>query len=305
MGIEYRVALSGFSAFERTALASYFRLVATRASHHYIQTGDMAQAEFIVVDADQPELVVGVLSAARVADTVFVGAHAPPTAMARLQRPIDPRHVVLELDALVAQRGAPASPESPAPAPAPAEAASTTHAAPSQPTSSHSAEPASAGGPQLLLVGPASPARQRLTERLQALGVPVQTAHRSDQALRQLALHDCSAVFIDATPQDGSITGGDLDGLLLCQDIKRGHHRRDDAREVPVALVATRGDASDRVRGHLAGCDAYLVEPVGEAALLQVLRDLHVLPEVPTPAQQRQRQRSKLPSAGHGPAERG
>lgn len=305
MGIEYRVALSGFSAFERAALASYFRLVATRATHHYIETADSTRAEFTVVDADQPELVVAVLSAARVADTVFVGAHAPPTAMARLQRPIDPRQVVLELDVLVAQRGAPALP----PSAAPAEAAAASGSTPGQPAPpsppSPPSGPAAKGDARLLLVGPANPARQRLAERLQGLGVPVLTAHRPDQALEELARRACSAVFIDATPQDGSLTAGDLDGLLLCQDIKRGRHRRDDAGEVPVVLVATRGDASDRVRGHLAGCDAYLVEPVGEAALLQVLRDLQVLPEVPTPAQQRQRQRKKPPSTGHRPAERG
>lgn len=301
MGIEYRVALSGFSPFERAALASYFRLVATRVSHHYIQSDDIAQAEFIVVDADQPELVVAVLSAARVADTVFVGAHAPPTAMAQLQRPIDPRHVVLELDAFVAQR----SVQAPAPAPVP-EAAQAASAAPAPPPPSpHPAEPASAGAPQLLLVGSARAAQQRLTQRLQALGVLVLAASHADQALEQLEQHDCSAVFIDATPQDDAdAAGGDLDGLVLCQDIKRSHRRRS-ARELPVVLVASRGSAADRVRGSLAGCDAYLVEPVGEAALLQVLRDLHVLPEQETSAQQRQRLRKMAKSGGRGTLEGG
>ena len=41
-----------------------------------------------------------------------------------------------------------------------------------------------------------------------------------------------------------------------------------------VILVTGLAGATDRVRGSLAGCDAYLTKPVAEAELLHVLRTL-------------------------------
>ena len=76
MSLPYRVTLQGFSAFERSALASYFRLAANR-SPAYEQVDTASEAHFIVVDADDADAVRGVLAGGRAADTVFVGALAP------------------------------------------------------------------------------------------------------------------------------------------------------------------------------------------------------------------------------------
>lgn len=100
-GTRFRVALQGFSEFERSALASYFRLAADRYPS-YEQTGAMDEAHFIVADADDAAVVQAVVSAERAGDTVFIGAQAPEGAMAWMMRPIDPMHVLRELDARVA-----------------------------------------------------------------------------------------------------------------------------------------------------------------------------------------------------------
>ena len=59
MSVSIPVALLGFSAFERNALASYFRLAARR-NPTYVHVLDVDEARFVVADADQsgvPELL--------------------------------------------------------------------------------------------------------------------------------------------------------------------------------------------------------------------------------------------------------
>jgi hypothetical protein len=98
----HRVALMGFSPFERSALASYLRLANLEPA--YEQVDDLDAAQFIVADADDPGVIAAVLAADRAGDTVFIGGEAPERAMAWMMRPIDPLHVLRELDATAALR---------------------------------------------------------------------------------------------------------------------------------------------------------------------------------------------------------
>src|SRR4249920_1151799 len=118
MSVSIPVALLGFSAFERNALASYFRLAARR-SPAYVHVLDVDEARFVVADADQsgvPELLQAL---GRITDAVFVGAQGPEGAASWMMRPIDPVHVLRELDALVAMRDNPGTGPLPLLAPAP------------------------------------------------------------------------------------------------------------------------------------------------------------------------------------------
>src|SRR5688572_31211529 len=99
----YTVALQGFSPFERSALSSFFRLAAERTPS-YEQVERLDRCDFVIADADHDASLQSVLTAGRAHDTVFVGARAPQGAMAWLPRPIDPMHIVRELDSLVEQR---------------------------------------------------------------------------------------------------------------------------------------------------------------------------------------------------------
>ena len=93
MSIAHRITLLGFSAFERTTLASYFRLASTREPH-YEQVQLVQDADLIVADADHAASVKLVLAIDRLPETVFVGARAPEGAIAWLTRPIDPLRVL-------------------------------------------------------------------------------------------------------------------------------------------------------------------------------------------------------------------
>lgn len=103
MTTPYRIALLGFSAFERSTLASYFRLTSTREPR-YDLAPLLPEADFVVADADHAASVQLVMSVERLPETVFIGAHAPLGSIAWLPRPIDPMRVLRELDAMAARR---------------------------------------------------------------------------------------------------------------------------------------------------------------------------------------------------------
>ncbi|MBL8323386.1 MAG: response regulator [Rubrivivax sp.] len=99
----HRIALLGFSSFERSTLASYFRLAGTR-NPRYEQVQMLPEADFIVADADHEPSVKLVTAVERTPETVFVGSASPAGAVSWLARPIDPMRVLRELDVLAARR---------------------------------------------------------------------------------------------------------------------------------------------------------------------------------------------------------
>lgn len=100
MPAPHPIALLGFSAFERDALASCFRLAINREPR-YESVPVLTDAELLVVDADDRPAVELVIAIERVEDCVFIGATAPPGAGHRLGRPIDPLQVMRLLDTMV------------------------------------------------------------------------------------------------------------------------------------------------------------------------------------------------------------
>ena len=121
MPAPYSVALLGFSPFERNTLASYFRL-ATHRSPSYTLVQMLSEPDFMVADADHGPSVRLAMAEDMLARTVFIGAQAPTGATAWMRRPIDPLHVMRELDAMVALHAAGPAPQ-PQPQPQPQAAA--------------------------------------------------------------------------------------------------------------------------------------------------------------------------------------
>jgi CheY-like chemotaxis protein len=253
----YTVVIEGFSPFERSALASYFRLAASR-SPAYQLVDELDLADFVIADTDQRAALDRVLAAGRERDTVFVGAQAPAGALCWLQRPIEPTRIVRELDALVAQRRSAYAPREPAPP---------TEVYKPDPTPSASRPPrGSGGGRAVLVVEDSGIARKFLAQRLSQLGYQVQAARSGELAIELLRQRSFAIVFADI------VLGppGSIDGLRLCQHIKQ---RAEAAQTAAVAVVLVTGlsGAMDRVRGSLAGCDAYLTKPLDDAELMDAL----------------------------------
>lgn len=276
----FTVAIEGFSAFERQALASFFRLAAQR-SPAFRQVDEPGMADFLIADADHPASVAAVRRGQRVEDSVFIGAHAPEGAAAWLPRPIEPVHVLRALDELVELRLTAPEPPSAmmdldpleadppqhdeAPARTPMAVAAPAAAAPVPAP----VRPRGGGGREVLLVEDSPIARQFLKQRLQHLGYRVIDCASGEAALDILSKRTFGMVFLDV------VLGppGSIDGLQLCQRLKQRGAQGGGLRTVVVIVTGLDG-ATDRVRGSLAGCDAYLTKPLHEsefiATLLQV-----------------------------------
>ncbi len=102
MPARYRVALHGFSEFERKTLTFCFEHAAMREPG-YVQVDLIAESDFIVADASHGAIAGSAIRGERMRDTLFVGDKPPLGASAYLQRPIDPERILRALDQMAAQ----------------------------------------------------------------------------------------------------------------------------------------------------------------------------------------------------------
>ncbi len=127
-------------------------------------------------------------------------------------------------------------------------------------------------GRAVLVVDSTPIARKFLMQRLQGLGYEVHGAEHGELALAMIEQRAFAIVFLELalTPRHG------IDGLSVCQAIKQ---MPDHPNGIVPAVVMTTGHAGpmDRVRGSLAGCDAYLTKPLIEADFLAALREVDPL----------------------------
>lgn len=273
----FSVAFQGFGDFERSALASFFRLASARTPA-YEQIDDAERADFLIADADLASACDAVAAAGRVDETVFVGARAPQGAMAWLRRPIDPVHILRELDALVERSHAvpslygdlPELPESP-PIDLLLDIDPSFAGASNQPPAVELLMHGHGGHAQeVLVVDDSAIARRFLAQRLQTLGYRVRLAATAEEATELLARHRFAIVFLDV------LLGppGSVDGFQICQSLKQRHTAEGTQADAAVVLVTSLKGSSDRVRGSLAGCNAYLTKPLMEADFIAALQQV-------------------------------
>lgn len=270
-----RIAIVGFSAFERQTLESYFRLV--DAVPVYTVDESVADCDWLVADADLPDAVYTVGRAGRVRDTVFIGgSRTPASAGAHLSRPIDALQLRRALDELKTHRAARLLRESgqwPRLRLASARPSGLTR---QQALNDHDVQDfrASSGysnsvlgeGEQRLdqvLVVSNSPAECRmLRERLMALGYRVMLTRTSDEAVALTGRLVFGFVFL-------GVGQGGAAGFQTCRRIRR-HPTLAGMAPVVVAL-AQRNAPIERIRATFADCDAYLTTPLDEVELEKLL----------------------------------
>lgn len=290
MASPIKVAILGFSTFERSALAAHFRIAQERSPCYTIVL-DIDEATFVVADAEQSGVYELLRELGRLNDTLFVGAGAPAEAAAWTMRPIDPGSVMREFDRLLRLRenlqlrvkplGLPSVPgglrpiDSGAgalsPPPMPARRAEDLVAAAGRSAAARRAArvvPTESPLRRALLVDDSEVALHFLRRRLEPYGVKSEFAYDSTDALGELAKKAYGLVFLDVDLGEGS----ELDGLGLCKRIKS---RQAAVGGAPViVLVSAFHEAVHRVRGTLAGADAFLAKPLDPAALEQLLGGL-------------------------------
>lgn len=280
------ISIHGFSAFEHTALASFFRLAepqptsgASACPTAYVLVDDAARAALLIVDADDGAAVAAARRSGRLHDAVFIGALAPAGARAWLPRPIAPMHIVRALDALAQPQRNAAPDRMTASPPASVDVLladlggpidATTRIAPTLPQPGGS-------GRVVLVVDDSAIARRFLALRLQRFGYRVQLASSGEEALACFERQTFAIAFVDIT-LDPSNAGG-IDGLRVCQTIKQRHQPEvvsalggTGGAGTAVVIVTGQTGATARVQGSLAGCDAFLTKPLMAPEFIAALR---------------------------------
>ena len=117
--------------------------------------------------------------------------------------------------------------------------------------------------PRVLLVDDSAIALRFLEVRLGGWQLAVDRAATSQAAVALLAKHSYDIVFLDIELGQAS----ELDGLTLCQRIKHSPA----LLGALVILISAHHSELDRVRGALAGCDAYLAKPLDMQELQRLM----------------------------------
>jgi len=120
---------------------------------------------------------------------------------------------------------------------------------------------APAAAPRVLVVDDSLAVRAQLRSLLEHRGYIVTDADCVDVALDALDRRQFDCVLMDVLMPD-------TDGYEGCHEIKA---RRRGAQAVPVIMLTSKSSPFDRIRGKMAGCDAYLTKPVDPQHLAEVL----------------------------------
>ena len=293
MKSEVKVLLLGFSPFEKATFESFFKLVGRRDTLYKI-VPEVAQAQVLMVNSDNPTAVQWAnASVSPPQKALFIGAPDPSGKWPAAPRPIKLTTVLGLLDLLmmankpVAQQSAPIRAEA-STMPEPVTAAVPVRSVPSAPIRSGSVRQGSGGKgnsdftassflglgsapapltsaqqfDDILVVDDSDIALKFMRNRLTRYGFRAELVKSGEEALTRVATESYKFVFLDVMMEG-------LDGYQTCRAIKQRKYIS--AKPPIVVMLTSRGGSIDKIRGGLAGCDAYLTKPLNEAELLKVL----------------------------------
>lgn len=292
MKTEVKVLLLGFAPFEKATFESFFKLVGRRETLYTI-VPDVAQAQVLMVNSDNPTAVQWAnASVSPPQKALFIGAADPSGKWPAAPRPIKLTTVLGLLDVLtMAAKSATPQPVPPRaeamvmapPTAAPVDLKPVQHSPAKgsvrQGSGSRSRSdfgtstfmglgkaPAPISSAQqfddILVVDDSDIALKFMQNRLTRYGFRAELARSGEEALTRVATDSYKFVFLDVMMEG-------LDGYQTCRAIKQ---RKNTSGRAPIVVMLTsRGGSIDKIRGGLAGCDAYLTKPLNEAELLKVL----------------------------------
>ncbi len=290
MKTEVNVLLLGFVPFEKSTFESFFKL-AGRRDTHYKTVPDLDQAQVLLVNAGNATAVSWVAASVKPLQKVlYIGAPDPTGRWPAAPRPIKLTTVLGLLDVLVmadkpSTESAPVRREEAAIMIAPVSKPEVTQDlkpktkdSVRQGTGKNSSNfdnsnfmglamaPTRAAVAQvyddILVVDDSDIALKFMQNRITRYGFRAELARSGEEALTRLSLEKFKFVFLDVMMEG-------LDGYQTCRAIKQ---RKYPSGKAPVVVMLTsRGGSIDKIRGGLAGCDAYLTKPLNEAELLKVL----------------------------------
>jgi two-component system, cell cycle response regulator len=114
---------------------------------------------------------------------------------------------------------------------------------------------------RVLVVDDSLPVRKFMEAKLAPFGFSVDYAETGEQAVEFTSEKRYTCVFLDV------ILPG-MDGYQVCKSIKS---TRAGKSATKVVMLTSKSSPFDKIRGTMAGCDAYLTKPVDEEALLAAI----------------------------------
>ncbi|MFM2448793.1 MAG: hypothetical protein RIS44_1243 [Pseudomonadota bacterium] len=302
--IVYNLFLVGFSSYEKSTTEAFFRLAARRAPH-WGMAARAQDARVIIISAasgqDFDSFLATVAPGQRV---IIVGDSDFGSGWPVVSRPIKLTAVLALLNTAVdpktseTLRPAVAAPEAPAalavpnvmrplaspaaPSPVPAmrpnavamHVTQTSAPVPLSAAPSYTASPnaieqlmkaeadTGTGTRRVLLVDDSDVALKYMHNRMRHFGYECELVRCGEAALAMVATKSYEFVFLD-------VMMAGLDGYQTCKAIKANKARVGPA---PVVVMLTsRGGTIDKIRGTMAGCDAYLTKPLNDSKLAAVL----------------------------------
>ncbi len=114
----------------------------------------------------------------------------------------------------------------------------------------------------ILVVDDSDIALKFMRNRLSRFGFHADLVNSGEEALGKMNTRPYKFVFLDVMMEG-------LDGYQTCRAIKQ--RKYSDGKPPVVVMLTSRGGTIDKIRGTLAGCDAYLTKPLNERDLIAVL----------------------------------
>jgi CheY-like chemotaxis protein len=119
---------------------------------------------------------------------------------------------------------------------------------------------AGAGKTRILVVDDSLPVRIQMKTALESFTKSIDFADNGDQAVMLIDNCKYDVIFLDV------IMPG-RDGYDVCRYIRRHPLQK----KTPVIMLTGNSSPADRVKGKLAGCDTYLIKPVRQSVLAEVI----------------------------------
>ncbi len=256
LAVALKLVVMGLKPMERQLLGGIVRVSQRRSPRlALVDDSDAAEADVVMVDAldarsmawaqRQPWL--------KRKPVIWLDATSVPAGHTLATRPVNwaalPTLLARALEQPTASVAPTAAPANPARAVVPLAATAST--------------PALEQRRPILVVDDSLAVRAYLRSLLEARGFSVTDAASVRAALEVMTQRTFDCVLMDVLMPD-------IDGYEGCRQIKS---RQRGASAVPVVMLTSKSSPFDRIRGKMAGCDAYLTKPVEPQQLSAVLQN--------------------------------
>lgn len=114
--------------------------------------------------------------------------------------------------------------------------------------------------PKALVVDDSPSVRKQLELELELFDVDADYAATASEAFDMLGMEKYDVAFLDVVLPD-------KDGFSICRHIK------EISKDTAVIMLTGKAKQADKVKGALAGCDAYMVKPVGRMTFQNVVKN--------------------------------